>query len=299
MIYFCADDYGLSEKSCTRIETCLKDGVLNKISVLPNGEISHIDKRLQNSGALLSLHINLVEGKPISAPAEVGLLVSSEGYFKHSFGGLLLMSLSFKRKEFQEQIYTEIRNQLKFMREFTCGDYCMAIDSHQHTHMIPLIYKAMMRAVKDEGVRVNYLRIPAEPLTPYLLSPSLYLTYAPANLIKQWLLKFFALLNKKETKKAKIKPTYFMGVLFSGKMDENRVTKVLPHYIRLAKKRGRDLEVLFHPGYIESSQDLFDKNKSGFNKFYLSKGRKIEFDTLTSLEFKNNFMKEACENALP
>ena len=39
MIYFCADDYGISEGANSRIENCLENGVLNKISVLPNGKV--------------------------------------------------------------------------------------------------------------------------------------------------------------------------------------------------------------------------------------------------------------------
>ena len=36
MIYFCADDDGISKTSNERIEYCLKNGALNKVSVLPN-----------------------------------------------------------------------------------------------------------------------------------------------------------------------------------------------------------------------------------------------------------------------
>ena len=46
MIYFCADEYGLARSSNTRIEECLKNGVLNKISILPNGNASDFCERL-------------------------------------------------------------------------------------------------------------------------------------------------------------------------------------------------------------------------------------------------------------
>ena len=38
LVYFCADDYGISKECNTRIRKCLSDGVLNKISILPNGD---------------------------------------------------------------------------------------------------------------------------------------------------------------------------------------------------------------------------------------------------------------------
>ena len=62
MIYFCADDYGISKISNTRIEECLKNGVLNKISVLPNGDVSDFNERLLGENVKLSLHLNLIEG---------------------------------------------------------------------------------------------------------------------------------------------------------------------------------------------------------------------------------------------
>ena len=69
MVYFCADDYGISEGANSRIENCLENGVLNKISVLPNGKVLDFKKRLSDKDAILSLHINLVEGRPLSNPA--------------------------------------------------------------------------------------------------------------------------------------------------------------------------------------------------------------------------------------
>ncbi|MEE1048402.1 MAG: ChbG/HpnK family deacetylase, partial [Clostridia bacterium] len=85
MVYFCADDYGISTYGNSRIENCLENGVLNKVSVLPNGEISDFKQRLSDKAAIISLHINLVEGRPLSNPNDVDLLVSESGYFKYSF----------------------------------------------------------------------------------------------------------------------------------------------------------------------------------------------------------------------
>ena len=68
----------------------------------------------------------------------------------------------------------------------------------------------------------------------------------------------------------------FCGILFSGHMDADRVLKVFPHFVRLAQKRGCDLEFLFHPGYIKTGEEFLDSRKASFNAFYLSEGRKAE-----------------------
>ena len=285
MIYFCADDYGISEGANSRIENCLENGVLNKISVLPNGKVSDFKKRLSDKNAILSLHINLVEGRPLSNPKDVDLLVSESGYFRYSFIGLLFRSLSPKRNEFEKQIYKEIQNQIKFWKEAVGENTSISIDGHQHTHMIPLVFKTLMRVIKEEGLKVSYLRIPDEPLLPYIYTPSLYFEYRPVGLVKQWLLKTFAVINRKELKKSKMQVAYFMGIMFSGEMNEVRIKKLLPHYFRLANKHNKDIEIGFHPGNIKDGEKLIDGIRQDFKKFYFSPWRNIEHDTLINFKF--------------
>ena len=286
MVYFCADDYGISTYGNSRIENCLENGVLNKVSVLPNGEISDFKQRLSDKAAIISLHINLVEGRPLSNPNDVDLLVSESGYFKYSFIGLLALSLSPKRKKLEKQIYKEIQNQIEFWKKTTGETLSVSIDSHQHTHMIPLIFKTLMRVIKEEGLKVSYLRIPNEPLLPYIYTPTLYFEYHPVGLVKQWLLKTFALVNRRELKKSKIQSAYFMGILFSGKLNEARIRKLLPHYLKLANKYNKNIEIGFHPGYVKSGEKLLDGSRQDFRKFYFSPWRNIEHETLINFKFE-------------
>ena len=287
MIYFCADDYGISEGANSRIENCLENGVLNKVSVLPNGEISDFKQRLSgNNTTTLSLHINLVEGRPLSNPDDVDLLVSESGYFKYSFIGLFFLSISNKRKEFEKQVYTEIQSQIKFWKTAMGEDTFISIDSHQHTHMIPLIFKTLMRVIEDEGLTVQSIRIPAEPISPYVFTPSLYFEYNLIGLIKQWLLKMLAFANRRELKKSKIQSAYFMGILFSGKLNDARIRKLLPHYLKLANKYNKNIEIGFHPGYIKDGEKLLDGSRQDFRKFYFSPWRNIEYETLINFKFE-------------
>lgn len=291
MVYICADDYGMTEKSCGRIEECVKNGVLNRISIFPNTSLSDIKERIKYINASLSAHINLVEGKPVSPAENVSLITDKRGYFRYSFIGLLALSLSPERKELERQIYTEISAQLtRWSTEIAPGKP-LEIDSHQHTHMIPLIFKILMRVIKDNGYDVKYIRIPTEPVLPYIKELSLYKTYSLINTVKQFLLKFFGLINKRALKKSNINSALFMGILFSGNMDEYRVNKILPHYLKLCEKTGRDAELLFHPGYIEKDEELFDTGKQSFNKFYHSPGRKTEYATLKNLIINQEILK--------
>ena len=284
VIYFCADDYGISKECNRRIEDCFKNGALNKVSILPNGEISDFRNELSGEGKVLSLHINLVEGKPLSNPDDIDLLVTENGCFKYSFVGLFLKSLSPKRRMLEKELYTELKSQIKFWNEAMSSENRLSIDSHQHTHMIPLVFKTLMRVIRDEGLKIDYIRIPEEPIWLYLSTPSLYFDYSVSGVAKQWILKVLSLINKKELKKSGISYGCFMGAMFSGRLSEKKLNTMLPRYIKLAEKKNKCIEINFHPGYAEKGELTFENRKS-FEKFYLSSWRKREYDTLMKLKF--------------
>lgn len=282
MIYFCADDYGLDNTSSMHILQCIDKGALNKVSVFPNLEKIDLYKILENKDVRISLHLNLVEGKCMADSDEVNLITDKNSKFKYTFGGLLKHSLLHK-KEFEEQAYKEIKAQVMFWKSILPEGVPFCIDSHQHTHMIPAVFKALIRVLDEEKINLEYMRIPKEPLLPYIKTPSVYFTYSAVNIIKQWLINFLWMLNKKQAKKYEIPTSYFMGILFSGKMDEERVNKILPKYIKMSEKDGSDIEVLFHPGYIKENEIDFENKNIVFKKFYLSENRKTEFNSVMKI----------------
>jgi len=281
VIYFCADDYGLCTDATTHIQECIDRGVLNKVAVFPNFDKVDLQKISKNKNVRLSLHLNLVEGRCLSDPGAINMLADKDGNFIHDFGGLFINGL-LHGKKLEAQLYEEIRAQIAFWKSSLPADTPFCIDSHQHTHMIPAVFRALLRALTDEEIELEYMRIPSEPFLPYITTPSLCFTYSPINLIKQWLLKFLWMLNKRRAKKHGISESYFFGILFSGKMDEKRVLKILPKYKKLAEKNGKDIEVLFHPGYTCKSH-LSGRNIV-FEDFYLSPNRKTEFDSAIKIQ---------------
>ena len=282
MIYFSADDYGLCSASSMRIQQCIDEGALNKVSVFPNFEKIDLNKILKNKNIRVSLHLNLVEGKCMSDAEDIDLIADKNGNLKHTFGGLFRLSL-FHKKKLEEQVYKEIKAQVLFWKSILPNGVPFSIDSHQHTHMIPTVFKALIKVLNDEKITLDYMRIPAEPIFPYLKTPSLYFTYGVINIIKQWLLKFLWLVDRKQADKYKIPTSYFLGILFSGKMNEKRVNRILKKYIRMTQKDAKDIEVLFHPGYFDKSEIDFENKNIVFEKFYLSENRKTEFNTVIKI----------------
>ena len=281
MVYFCADDYGISGEYNRCIEECLEKGILNKVSVLPNGEIDGFVERLSGKDVLLTLHLNLVEGRPLSKKEDVGLLIDENGCFKRSFIGLFLMSFSPKRKELERQMYKEIQNQLHFWIDKT-GDRRISVDCHQHAYEIPWIFKTLIKVIRDEKLDVKYLRIPAERVRAHLFTPSLYGAYSLTGLLKQWLLKTLALINRRTLKDMNFSSAYFLGVMLSGKLNKTRVQKLLKHYLYYSQKNHRNIEVAFHPGYAGDDLELMAGSREDFKKFYCSPWRNIEYETLVN-----------------
>ncbi|MBR5157261.1 MAG: ChbG/HpnK family deacetylase [Clostridia bacterium] len=279
MIYFCADDYGLCDVSSMRIKQCVDDGALNKVSVFPNFDPVDLNEISKNKKIRISLHLNLVEGKCLANAGEVDLLADENGNLKHAFGGLLKLNL-FNRKKLEAQLYKEIKAQILFWKSILPENVPFCIDTHQHTSMIPAVFKTILKVLDEEKISLEHMRVPAEPLSPYIKSPSLYFTYSPINIIKQWLLNFLWLINKRRAKKHKIPTSYFLGILFSGEMDYKRVSKILDKYIKLSEKYGKDIEILFHPGYMNKNEADFKDKNVAFKEFYMSKNRKTEFDSV-------------------
>jgi len=286
MIYICADDYGLCKQSDTHIAECVKLGSLNKISMFVNTDRESDTGIFENPDVFPSLHLNLVEGKSIADPEKIPLLADGDGSFIHSFGGLLKLHFSPKRKEFEKQLSCEIQSQLKIWLNLLPKDKPLMIDSHQHVHMIPSVFSSLVKALEEEGVKADYIRIPSEPLLPYITAPSLYFSYSCVNLLKQWLLKLLFLVDKKHLKKSGAKTALFMGILFSGKMDLKRVNKILGKYKALASKKCADAEILFHPGYLKSDYTLSSAVREDFKGFYFSDNRQLEYDSVMKLNQK-------------
>lgn len=279
-IYVHADDYGMTRESCRRIQDCWENGCLNRVSIMPNGCLKNGTQYKNEDHPPYSIHLNLVEGKSLTPANQVSLLVGQNGYMKNSFFGLLILSISPQKKQLEEQLYLEIKAQMMAAMKFMRKDQAVGVDSHQHTHMIPLVFRVLLRVIEECRIPVQYLRIPAEPIMPFLMEPSMYLSYKPVNLIKNVVLNFLWLFNRKLFQESGITSALFCGIIFSGNMDAKRVMKVFPHFYRLAEKRGYDLEFLFHPGYIKSGEEFMDPFKTAFHKFYLSSGRKLEYAAL-------------------
>src|SRR5207248_2396181 len=105
-------------------------------------------------------HVILVDGKPVLDASEIPSLVtrkpSGEQFHESlsAFAGRVLLGLIDPR-----QIEAEIRAQIRKLQ--ASGIAVSHVDTHKHTHMFPVIYRALLRAGQACGVRA--VRNPFSP----------------------------------------------------------------------------------------------------------------------------------------
>lgn len=242
----------------------------------------------------IGLHINLVEGHCVADPHNVPLLVDENGMFCLGFMGLLKNSNSKNRAELQHQIEIEIDAQLaKITSRFEQMRDALRIDSHQHTHAIPVVFDALLSSIARSGCSLKYMRVPVESLAPFA-SPSIFKRIRPVNLAKRALLGHLWKQNiKAHPNVPYAHPTAaFCGVLFSGEMSASNVEAAFSRLVDDTNTRNLDLELLFHPGIVDSPDECLNPTLQGFMDFSTSTNRELEAQALKSFEL-------AYQNDLP
>ena len=303
MVSFHADDFALAVASSKDIIALCRQGKVDSLSVIPN--ISCFDgcmKLYQEAlpsfprPVTLSVHLNVMEGRPVSNFLSLKDLADGKGLFKVSWLSLLAASFTpWKRGRVRRQLAQELAAQIRRCLGTGLFDKkAVSLDSHQHPHHIPVFFDALMDAVAEvekEGCTVTCIRCSEDPLLPYLSTPAVYGKIKPANVIKCLMLNLLSAKVKRGLRKKGITPTYLSGVFFSGAMTEGNLRPVLPKLIALADRKGRPLELLFHPGRVppEEIASRDEYQKPGFVEASTSPDRAEECRSMAVLkdEFGN------------
>lgn len=257
-IEYHADDYGLFPTQSHRILDCHRNGNLNGISVMPNspylGECMS-DMYGFSDEVAVTVHLNLIEGRSLT---EVPLLTDAEGNLNCVFGDLLLRSFLPGRDKYRQQLKQELRAQIQAVRKYFPEGKPLRLDGHAHYHMLPVVFDAMMDVIREDDLKISYIRIPREYWRIYLPCLHKLHQFSPINLAKVLILNLLA--RRAERKYAgelaKVQRKLFMGVFLSGRMYYENVIHLLPRAVSLAEKLGMDLEILGHPGGVFEQEDI-------------------------------------------
>ena len=284
MTEFHADDYGLFPTQSGRILRCMREGALNGTSVMPNSPwLEQCLDMLPEEGIALAVHLNLMEGRCLAPKEELPLLTDGEGIFRVSFLRLLLCPLTGRRGEYRGQIKKELRAQIRALQPaFERFGQPLRLDGHAHWHMLPVVFDALMDLIREEELPVRYIRIPREPLG--LLARRLFsvLPFHPINIVKSLLLHALAGRNLRRYREALsgMERKLFLGVLFSGRFDYPKLSRLLPALEAEAERRGWGLELLLHPGAVYEEEDIRALTNCCDRRFLTSPDRMAEAEAL-------------------
>lgn len=293
-----ADDYALTLNTSKDMLSCMRAGKLNSISIVPNMNcfedcMSLLYEEIPGLPflPLMSVHLDFVEGRSLAGKeAAPDLVKPGDDLMGLGWGGLFAASyLPGKRKKIKSQLKREIKAQIGRVQEAVekcisiaqkagvpCAQKGLRIDSHQHAHMIPVVWEAVLQVISEEGYQVEYIRNSKEPLWVFLTDVSLYKTYRPINFVKNRLLDLYSHKADRYCKARGMRQMYLWGLVMSGRMDQGRVGKLYGKMKEKAEKDGRTLEILFHPGLTLPEEVTPEIAKEAAEDFYLRKDRHLE-----------------------
>lgn len=263
-----ADDFGITEQQARAIlALCNTDdhaGAINSVSVFVNtphfeSTTTMLKPAILSGKLSVSLHINLVEGYPCAPADTIPLLLDDKGAFAHNFIGLLRLSYGLRRAQLYDQLLKECSAQIhRFLQVFPDQQRSLCIDTHQHTHAIPLVFDALLDSLSLCKCTLSRIRIPIEDISLYKKC-GLQKQISKENRLKILLINLLCR-NAQQKLPNDCAVPLFCGIGFSGEM-----YKITDDLINELRRKGaeqeRDVELLFHPVSVPLEECLDPSNK--------------------------------------
>lgn len=235
----CCDDFGLHKDIDRAILDLCSLGKVDAVSVVPCGKnFEHsINELVKYSETVeIGIHTTWVGEKSILPESKVPSIVSKNNHFSKNFVTfymrwmLGLIDIKHLELELEAQIKKLLGTKIQISH----------LDSHQHLHMIPSLFKSCL--VLAENYKIPRIRLTRERIDVNL--PKQY------NLLK-WLgektLGSWANINATHVAESNVKScSEYFGLKYSGNFH-----KISSHLTSLIQNnRNRDIEINFHPAAV-------------------------------------------------
>jgi hopanoid biosynthesis associated protein HpnK len=240
-----ADDFGLTDKTNQAILEAHQTGIITSTSLLANGAAfgSAVELAPRMPGLGVGVHLNLVEGTPVSDPSIVSSLVDNKGFFPGSPVRLARKIITGRVK--LTEIERELRAQIE--RILTARISPTHLDGHKHFHILPSVLNIIIRLAREYEVMA--VRCPAERsahlfhlmLTNRVSSPEILKQYVAGRV----LLVLASGVRKKLWRARLSCPTHFYGITQTGFLDAKCLQNIICHL-----PQGTS-EIMCHPGYVD------------------------------------------------
>jgi len=153
-----ADDFGVTRGVNRGIIRCFREGIVRSTTIMANGDAfdDAVELARANPELGIGVHVVLIGGHPLAPLKEIGRLASDNGALPRTVGSLILkMSARLIRPN---EIEAEVRAQIERVR--ATGITPTHVDTHKHTHLHPMVMKAIARVASEYGIK--RVRMPFE-----------------------------------------------------------------------------------------------------------------------------------------
>lgn len=247
-----ADDLGLNHAINLGISEAYQNGIVTCAALLMNAPATPegIEIAKQNPGLEVGIHLSIVEG--FSLRGVKSTITQDIPYFE---SGVCLKKdwKEFIRSYFLKKIdLAELEEELnlqivKFKSHFGSIPF---LNSTQHLHLLPGIWKIVLRLCKTHEIK--YIRLPGLSFPDKLWINKRVLFLLPFSALGSYCR--FSLRNTDI-----LSTHHSIGMQFSGKVNVNILKEILSHL-----KEGYS-EIILHPGY--RSQYLIDRLPRSYSGF--------------------------------
>ena len=273
-----ADDFGMTSGVNRAIAEAHRAGVVTSATVMANERA--VDEAVviasQHPSLNTGCHVVLVDGMPLSADSRVPSLIASRNgtsaRFRPGIAQLAMAAAASKVRE--DEVLCETSAQIDNLQ--ARGLKLSHIDCHMHSHIVPVVARAALRAAREHGIMA--VRNPFEPAwavaaTHKSSSLRSWNRSAQVTALRALRSKFLQLVQNNGMKT----PDGAIGIAVTGLLDRDLLTRLIE-----AMPDGT-WELVTHPGY--NDHDLSEATTT------LKQSRALELELLTSAETLELFRK--------
>lgn len=232
-VVFNADDFGANPITNAAVIRAHREGILTSASLMMNeaAAAEAIELARENPALGVGLHLVLSNGRAALPRSQIAALVNASGRFPDNPATAGIRA--FFRSAARRQVRAEIAEQ--FARFAETGSPWSHVDGHQHLHLHPVIWDALV----DQCVRysVKWVRVPFEEFRPASRERIL-------GRRMEWL--FFRALRKRCMRSLQrlgiSTADSVYGHLETGRISESYLLDLLP------RVSGEVVEIYSHPG---------------------------------------------------
>jgi hopanoid biosynthesis associated protein HpnK len=268
-----ADDFGLTAGVNRAIAETHARGVVTSTTLMASGGafLDAVERTRTLPEISVGCHVVLVDGVPVSEPESIDTLRAvrsgEPGRFYSRLSSVAARAVfgGFDPDQLVEEITSQIR------RIQAAGLTVTHLDTHKHTHIFPVILRALVRAARI--CRVPAIRnpfVPPEALGAASLrrKPALWKRYGQVRVLRG----FSGSFQQKMRRAGLRTPDGTVGVVETGSFDSSLLRQALAHL------PNGTWELVCHPGYDD--EDLRAANTR------LRESREAELRLLTSAELR-------------